>query len=163
MNFLHEMPECRRKYPADLAQRECPPWPSNRSWTNAIQLLAAGESVGANDATIDKMVIGCVGIEAASQFRAYRTKLGLPDAEAILADPKSLVLPARGDLVKATLASVWAAVHRNCTPERWEAAREVLAVAETQSPEWAAASRGTVEKMKPAGYNPIQRKIKRGS
>ena len=74
------------------------------------------------------LVIGCVGVGAAGEFLTYAANLDLPEPEALLRDPDSLVVPSeRGDKVYAIAASVWAATKNNNTASRWVACGDILA------------------------------------
>lgn len=121
------------------ASRRAGPYPSYRTWTYALDLIAAARSLGHTERSTGgdelvglsplllQLVAGCVGPEAARAFFLYTAELDLPDPEDLLAAPGSLRLPARGDKVYAILASVAAAVMANNTPERWVAGFNVLA------------------------------------
>lgn len=114
------------------------PWPSIRSWTNAARVLAAANSVGAREETINTLISGCIGEGAAMAFNNWRTKLDLPDPETLLADPKLYDPPARGDLAHAALSAVVAAVVRNNSKERWDAAWQVIDIQCDRAPDIAA-------------------------
>ena len=117
-------------------------WPSYRSWTMAIELLAACLSIGETFAQsaqgtglsplVQMLVVGCVGGAAATEFFTYWSTMDLPDPEALLRDPDQLVLPERGDKVHAILAAVVAAVVGKNTPERWATAMEIMGMASDQ-------------------------------
>lgn len=75
------------------------PWPSPRSWSAAIKMLAEASkdderaSVGA-----------CVGPAATNEWAAYDMARDLPDPESVLSGREKL--PKRGDAVWATLSGV---------------------------------------------------------
>jgi len=102
-------------------------WPSPRSWTMAARLSAAGEMMGAPRDLIVDLVSGCVGPAASLEYLAWTDDAGLPDPEAVLADPQSFVLPERGDRAYAALSSIVAAVRSDNTAERWSAAWTAIA------------------------------------
>jgi hypothetical protein len=97
-------------------------WPSPRSWELAARLTAAGELQLASEQVVAALVAGAVGPGAAAEFLAWNRELDLPDPEAVLADPYSFRLPARGDRAYACLSSITAAVLAHNTVPRWEAA-----------------------------------------
>lgn len=117
------------------------PWPSKRSWTMASVLLGAAQSVGKGltrdpqtggmrPSDIASLIVrGCVGPDGAREFFTFTGELNLPNPEDLLNEPKSLVLPARGDLAYAVLYSVVSAVLNNNTNDRWHAAWKVFGAA----------------------------------
>jgi hypothetical protein len=127
-SFIAQRPTMLHVTPADpsAAGRA---WPSARTWEMAARLLAFATAGGATESTTNLAVAGAVGPVAAAEFLLWRQDLDLPDAEAVLADPTSFVLPSRGDRAFAAMASLTAAVAGNNTPERWEAAWQAIAVA----------------------------------
>ncbi len=151
--FLAQKISLLEAFPKNIEQAT-KPYPTPRSWTNAGKLLAACESVGAPRDVQVKAVYGCVGNGAGAEFFNWLDSQDLPDPEALLRDPVSLKLSKRGDLAVATLAGVLNAVRLDNTPERWEAAREVLNVAVEQSAEIAEAAKGPLWKIKPANHQP---------
>lgn len=154
--FESHFPDLLDAYPKDPAKAS-QPFPSPRSWTNVIKLLAAADSVDANDEVRSALVYGCVGTAAGTQFLTWLSQQDLPNPEDILADPSSLRLPLRGDLAVAIMSSVLARVAANNTPDRWERGRDVLGVAFGQSQEIAVAAHGRLWKAKPMSYLPQDR------
>jgi AAA domain (dynein-related subfamily) len=102
-------------------------WPSPRSWEMAARLLAFCDAAAIEEPVPALLLAGTVGPAVAAEFLAWRDDLQLPDAESVLRDPTSFVLPARGDRAYAALAMLTAAVIANNTVERWEAAWEAIA------------------------------------
>jgi hypothetical protein len=85
-------------------------------------------AAGVGSSVRSLLVIGCIGVGAAGEFLTYAANLDLPDAEALLRDPASLIVPSeRGDKVYAIAASVWAATKNNNTVQRWVACGDILA------------------------------------
>lgn len=155
--FIDRFPTLLDAYPKD-PRKASQPFPSPRSWTNVIKLLSAAESVDADEGVKGLLVHGCVGMSAAVQFTTWMSQQGLPDPEAILSCPSNLQMPHRGDLGVAVLSAVIGRVAAQCTPERWENAREVLGNAFTQgAEEIAIAAHGRLWKLKPANYSPKPR------
>lgn len=104
-------------------------WPSPRTWEMAATLLAHCE-LGAVPTTVTTHLLrGAVGPGAAAEYLAWQSDLALPDPEAVLADPRSFVLPERGDRAYAALSAIVAAVLSNNSVQRWEAAWDAIAVA----------------------------------
>lgn len=111
-------------------------WPSPRSWTNAVLCLTAAVSVKADDAVQQELVEGCVGYGAAVEFFEWKRSLDLPDPEEMLHEAMEATRkkrkmdykrPNRPDKVLAMLGSVAAAVIRNNSVDRWQAAMNILA------------------------------------
>lgn len=132
-------------------------WPSLRTWTMAMSCLAACRASGfgpEHDVT-RICVAGCLGDGAAIEFLTWVIEQDLPDPEKVLANPKSLTLPDRGDRCYAVLTSIVAAVLANNTPERWTAAWSVLEQAVKQDrPDVAAGSARALARNRPAGVDP---------
>ena len=154
--FIAHFPALLAAYPKDPAKAS-QPFPSPRSWTNVVKLLAAADSVDADEEVKSTLIYGCVGQEAGTQFLSWLSQQDLPDPEGLLRDPSSLKLPLRGDLACAIVASVLGRVQQHNTPERWEAARDVLEVAFGQSQEISIAAYGKLRQTQPKGYLPKSR------
>jgi hypothetical protein len=154
--FEARFPDLIDAFPADIAQAS-QPFPSPRSWTNVIKLLAAAESVDADESVQAKLINGCVGEGAGTQFLKWLTEQCLPHPEDLLANPSRLVLPRRGDLAMAIVASVLNSVRQRNTPDRWEAGRDVVGVAFEQSQEIAIAAYSKLWQCKPQGHSPKPR------
>jgi hypothetical protein len=131
--FAQHMPSAIDNLPTDAAARSGP-WPSFRSWTAAMDLLAAAGSFGqglpqhqGNISPLARLLVsGCVGPAAATAFLAYAVDLDLPDPEELLAHPDRLVLPPRGDKIFVILTEVTNAVLRENTKARWSAGVRVM-------------------------------------
>lgn len=151
--FASVKPHNMKAMPREQSARSGP-WPSFRTWTMTIQLLAACRAVGfgvEHDVT-RLCVAGCIGEGGALEFLTWVTEQDLPDPEAVLKNPKSLVLPERGDRCYAVLTSIVAAVLAHNTPERWKAAWDVLAQAVAQDrPDVAASSARALSRNRPDG------------
>lgn len=146
--FSGKFPDVMEVYPKSKS-RVVEPYPTPRSWTNVIRLLAAAESVGANKGVSNKLILGCVGTGAGMQFQAFLDDCSLPSPEEILADPRQFKLPARGDLAMAMIRSVNAAVEANNTAERWESLAEFWGHVWGQSKELAMACQARMLALKP--------------
>lgn len=130
-------------------------WPSPRTWEMGARLLAHADAAGASDAVAALLLAGSVGFAPAAEFLSWTNDLQLPDPEAILADPDSLVLPDRADRAYAVLASVTAAVAHECTVERWNAAwRAVARAVALGQPDLAVSAARTLLKHRPHGVVP---------
>jgi hypothetical protein len=77
--------------------------------------------------------------------------MDLPDPEAVLADPSSFVLPARGDRAYAAVAAVAAVVAASPTPQRWTAGWQVLGKAAATAPDVAAVAARVLARCRPDG------------
>lgn len=111
----------------DSASESGRAFPTPRSWETAATLYGYCNAVGADPGVARVLLVGTVGQAAAGEFLTYINDLDLPDAEAVLADPKIWNIPERGDKVYAVAASLYAAVKNNPTPERWKQMGDILA------------------------------------
>ena len=124
--FIHSKQELLTVLPKSDAERGRA-WPSPRSWEMAAKLWGAAQACGANETVVNLLITGTVGLGAGREFLNYVANLDLPNPEALLADPASLVVPPRTDLAETIGASVLSAVLANNTPERWNACGLILA------------------------------------
>jgi len=124
--FIKARPSLLRQVPAD-AVSQGRAWPSPRTWDRVHRVAAAADAASAGRAVRALLVEGMVGSGPAIEFLRYADEVDLPDPEAVLADPSSLRLDPRADLLLACLAAITTAVATECTRERWDAAWEVLA------------------------------------
>ncbi|HEY1478884.1 MAG TPA: MoxR family ATPase [Gaiellales bacterium] len=134
-------------------------WPSPRTWEMAAQLLAAAESANAGELVGSLLLRGCVGTGAGVEFATWLAEADLPDPEAVLADPESFELPARGDRAYAALSSVAAAVAADPTRDRWERGWRAFGRAAGSAPDVAAAAARTLARCRPEGA-PIPEQVK---
>lgn len=107
-------------------------WPSPRSWSAAIRLLAAlpgAPRAAALSPTGQALLNGCVGVPATAELTTWLAEADLPDPEDVLRGKAHL--PARGDLAAATLDALVAAVlaDRKDKDHRVERAWKVMAEA----------------------------------
>lgn len=154
--FMSHFPELLDAYPKE-ATNASKPFPSPRSWTNAIKLLGAADSVDAGEEVRSLLLFGCVGQAAGVQFLTWLTECELPDPENLLARPASLALPRRGDLAVAVVKSVIGRVVQHPTGDRWEACRTLLEHAFQQNEEIGIAAQGDLWRCKPKYYQPQTR------
>lgn len=124
--FIKSRPALLQALPKDVSHRSGP-WPSRRTWDFCATLYAAAESVNATKDVKLALATSVVGHGAGFEFITWVTELDIPDPEESLRHPKAVKLPARGDQIFVFLVSVAAAVVRNNTSERWNAAWEVFA------------------------------------
>ncbi|MGH8917508.1 MAG: AAA family ATPase, partial [Actinomycetes bacterium] len=148
--FITVRPELALSVPEDLvgAGRA---WPSPRSWDMTARLLAAAEAADTDDGVSSLLVRGCVGTGAGVEFLTWLDEADLPDPEAVLADPDSFVLPARGDRAYAALSSIAAAVAADPGGGRWERGWRAFGRASTSAPDVAAAAARTLARCRPPG------------
>ncbi len=118
-SFLARRPGMLCKVPDDDTAASMG-WPSPRTWERLADCLAIGKAAHASDSVIALVAESLVGPETATEFLAFMRDLDLPDPEALLTDPSSLVLPERTDQQFACLEAVTAAVHANTTARRWQ-------------------------------------------
>ena len=127
-------------------------WPSPRTWERTAECFAIAKQAKAGPSVFALIAEALVGPSAAAEFLAYMRDLDLPDPEALLADPSSLVLPQRTDQQFACLESVAAAVLANTTAKRWKAAFEVCIEAAAQgTPDIAAHAARSLVACRPSG------------
>ncbi len=107
-------------------------WPSPRSWERMAECFAIAEKVGVSERVQALITEALIGPAAAVEFLTYMRDMDLPDPEALLANPKSLLLPERTDQQFACLESVAAAVMNKNTAKRWKAAFSVCIEAASQ-------------------------------
>lgn len=155
-DFIQRFPDRLEAYPRDSAKAS-QPYPTPRSWTNTIKLLAAAESVGADKSVRRLLVNGCVGDGAGAELLTFLDTVDLPDPETVLAEPRSLRLPRRGDLAVAIIRSILARVEANNSADRWERLCDVFEQTYRQNKEVAMAGYGKLWKVKPAAYSPPKR------
>ena len=128
-------------------------WPSPRTWEMLARLLAAAFAVECSLETKRNLVIGCVGDGAGLEFLNWVQELDLPDPEAALIDPDSVVFPQRGDRLYAALSAVAGAVASDPTPDRWLAGWRVLEKAAGQSPDIGAIAAKVLAQTRPDGVS----------
>ena len=128
-------------------------WPSPRTWEMLARLLAAASAVECSLETKRNLVIGCVGDGAGLEFLNWVQELDLPDPEAALIDPDSVVFPERGDRLYAALSAVAGAVASDPTPDRWLAGWRVLEKAAGQSPDIGAIAAKVLAQIRPDGVS----------
>jgi MoxR-like ATPase len=126
-------------------------WPSPRTWDMAARLRAAAEAARAGELATSLLVRGCVGTGPGVEFLTWLAEADLPDPEAVLANPDSFVLPARGDRAYAALASVAAAVAADPANGRWERGWRAFGRAADSAPDVAAAAARTLAGCRPDG------------
>jgi hypothetical protein len=155
-DFIQRFPDRMEAYPRDPA-KAAEPYPTPRSWTNVVKLLAAAESVSAGKHVRRLLINGCVGDGAGAEFNSFLETQALPDPEDILADPQLLRLPRRGDLAVAIVRSILARVEARNSTDCWERCCDVFERTWTQNKEVAMAGYGRLWKIKPNGYAPPKR------
>jgi len=134
-------------YPKDES-KACDPWPSNRSWTHVGVLMAACDAVFAPMDVRSKLVMGCVGEAAGTDFLNHIGYADLPNPEDLLARADLIELPNRFDKVRAILAGLLHAVDGNPTPDRWESLRDCVEVIWTQNQEAAMTMEGSCDRIR---------------
>lgn len=133
VTFLTKRPELFQKLPEDVAQRSRA-WPSARSWTNAITLLAAAFAVGASEEVQRTVVAGCVGKGAAREFFAWKDAMDLPDPQEVFAHLETTTFPVRGDQLHAMLNGCLAYALRQGLDTFWDPMWALLVAAHRQTP-----------------------------
>lgn len=126
-------------------------WPSPRTWDIAARLLAAAQAAQAGELAASLLLRGAVGPGPGVEFLTWLAEADLPDPEAVLADPDSFVLPARGDRAYAALTSVAAAVAARPGDGRWERGWRAFGNGASHAPDIAAAAARTLARCRPPG------------
>jgi len=109
--FLRRSPAALLAPPADI-EAAGGAWPSPRSWSNAIAMMA---SCNKPLAACEAIAATCVGRGAAAEWSTYHASLSLPDPEDVLAGTAKI--PARGDEAHAVMTAIVAAALAD-RPER---------------------------------------------
>lgn len=130
--FMLRKPALHVAFPKEYSEQGRA-WPSERSWDNAAILMAAARAVGADPETEALLIGGCVGAEAAREFLTWVKELDLPDPEELLSRPETFRPPQRGDILLSVLNSVYQAVSRRPTQERYDAAWAIVDQAARQA------------------------------
>jgi hypothetical protein len=136
-------------------QKNVTAWPSLRSWTVGINLLAAAKSLDHDyDSSLTiTLLSSTVGQATAIEFLSYLKNLDLPNPEDILNNPKGWDVKKRSDITFAILTSVISAYASNATEERWVAAWDVIAhVIDADLPDVAVASAYNLAKLSKPGF-----------
>lgn len=105
------------------------PFPTARSWTAAMTLLAAADSLGWDEAYKLLLLKGTVGEGAAIAYLTYRRAFDLPNPKDMMADPHKVKWPVRGDQMYAALTSLASYVLELGTKEAWLRSWDVMEVA----------------------------------
>jgi hypothetical protein len=129
-------------------------FPTPRSWTMAATMLATADSLGMEQDVKLRLVQGCVGSGAAIGFINFMKDMNLPKPEDMLANPKKVKWPKRGDEMYAALTSLVAYVINLNTPKSWEKAWDVLEVASASHKDIAAACGRALANRIPKGAEP---------
>lgn len=135
-------------------------WPSPRTWEMVSVVLAAIDSIVADDDVRFTLIAGAVGTGAAQEFINWMTNLDLPDPEWVISNPRKFKVPERSDQVYALLSSVVTVALNNLTKERWMAVWHILAtVAKEKRPDIAAfAARTLIQQVDLKSDLPIPKK-----
>lgn len=127
-------------------------WPSPRTWERLAECCAIARAAEISTDVRALVAEALIGPSAATEYLAFLRDLDLPDPEALLADPSSLVLPDRTDQQFACLESVAVAVLHNNTAKRWKSAFEVCIEAANQgTPDIAAHAARSLVACRPSG------------
>lgn len=108
-------------------------FPSPRSWEVAARLYAAWNSARFADGSkpqksvIHLLLTGTVGRIAAKEFLAFAEALDLPDPEALLRNPSSYEVPARGDQLDVLMSSLFSHYTSAPTLDKWQSWGDILA------------------------------------
>lgn len=107
------------------------PWASERSWENAMRLLAAILALGENKMSelAYEAVTGCVGNGAGTAFMEWLRKMNLPDPEEFLRNPQGNKLPERSDELRVFLESLAVAASNPSKPDalkRWNTFWDII-------------------------------------
>lgn len=135
--FRRRRPSLLSQYPSEDRAKAGAAWPSPRSWTNACICATAVGAVTDDPAARYQAIAGCVGDEAAHEFRIWEQELDLPDPEELIQKATDaqkagrsldeIPIPDRSDKVLAMIGALSDRIlnHGN-TRARWEAAMGVV-------------------------------------
>jgi hypothetical protein len=153
--YLMSNPTAYKDIPKDESKAS-KAFPTARSWTMAARLLAAGTAMSVDDGVKLRLVTGCVGQGAALGFMRYIKDLDLPKPQEMLANPKKIKWPKRGDQMYAALTSLVSYVIHDGKAKTWEKAWDVLEIASGNHKDVAAACARVLaaEKNTPRGAQP---------
>jgi hypothetical protein len=109
-------------------QKHMTAWPSLRSWTTGIKLLAAAKTLGEeiDSGLAITLLSSAISQAAAVEFISYVKNLDLPNPEDILRNPTSWDVKKRSDVTFAILSSVVSAYASRITEDRWISAWQVI-------------------------------------
>jgi hypothetical protein len=109
-------------------QKHLTAWPSLRSWTTGIKLLAAAKSLeGDIDSGLSiTLLTSAIGQSAAIEFISYVKNLDLPNPEDILKNPTGWDVKKRSDITFAILTSIVSAYASKVSEDRWVSAWQVI-------------------------------------
>lgn len=118
--YLHARQGQLSAIPQDAASRGGA-FPTPRSWDYATRLLALARAVGAGQEVIRLLVAGTVGAPTAHEYLVWADAQDLPDPEALLADPNSIVFEGmRADRMYVVMQAVLGTALRTVDAPRWE-------------------------------------------
>ena len=123
--FLRSTPDCMEKLPDS---DECLAFPNPRTWSYVVKTLSAAESVGHDHsgAVFRKLVTGCVGDAAGSEFLRYMNTLDLLNPAEVLEGTVKYKYVNRPDLNICLLTGLVKELRVNSTSERWTRAAQVF-------------------------------------
>jgi hypothetical protein len=132
--YIMSQPQDLVKVPADENEAGTA-WPSPRSWVMMDKLLTAANAANLKEHQL-AIITGSVGKEVGHKYYTYIRDLDLPNADELLSNPDSFVLPQRADQTYAVLTAVVSHVTRaggQPNKERYLAAWKILSKAAEQS------------------------------
>lgn len=122
--FLRIRPDMIHKRPTDDAAAS-KAWPSPRTWTNAMQVLAYVDP--SDEDTLFKVLTGCVGDGAAKEYLAWLAAADLHDPIEVMRDPSIVQWKKeRPDRLFALTTAVTAIAVTEAVPDAWTKAVNVL-------------------------------------
>ncbi len=127
-SFIRKNPTALHKLPAEGQAGKA--WPSRRSWTATARALCAADALGwgLRSSIAAHAIAALVGDGVGVPFVQFLQTSDLVDPEAALANPATVEIPARGDLVAVFLdAVVAAALHKGTRSPAERAARYAAA------------------------------------
>ena len=148
-SFLHARPSLLLDVPNDPSVGIA--FPTPRSWSMAVDLVAAADAIGADDEITLVLVAGVVGPGAAIEFMDFRENMSLVDPELVLGDPMGVDLPERDDEFLAVFGAVVSAATIRPSTGRWLAAWKFLDRGAETRPDLAAAAAIALVRNKPDG------------
>lgn len=152
-SFLRSRPDLVSNVPSDPAAAG-KGWPSPRSWSNAMSILAHVDRDDEETALV--VLTGCVGEGAANEFAAWMLANDLFDPDEVLRDPSIVAWSEdRPDRLFALVGSIGALARVRGDKRTWErAAKVMVACAKGGKPDVAVPTTRHLLNHRPEGCSP---------
>jgi hypothetical protein len=136
-------------------------FPTMRSWTNLVKVLAACDAVGAPEDIHRHCMDSTIGRAVSLEFSTYIHNLDLDNPEEVL-DGKDWTFDIeRPDRGTAFLSALWVAVKTQPTAKRWTRAMDLMLAASDYAPELACLYMRDALELKSPGLMPSPEMLRR--